>query len=117
MEPGDDQDDNAVTVHSGFPNPADDRSLGSLDLQQLLVTRPISTFLFRIRGHNWESLGIFDSDIAIVDRTPYPTPNDLAIWWGEQGVCSISQFRDIPKSATIWGVVTAIIHQYRKTRQ
>jgi DNA polymerase V len=107
--------DDGVAVHAGFPNPAADKSLGSLDLQQLLISRPLSTFVFRISGNEWTQRGIFDGDIAIVDRALDARPNEPLVWWNEQGEFSISTMQDMPSDATAWGVVTAIIHQFRKT--
>lgn len=110
QEPG-----SGISIHTGFPNPAADTSLRSLDLNQLLIQRPASTYLFRIRGEQWADVGIHDHDIAVVDRAPNPRKSDLAIWWDEhRGEFAISYVRDIPADAQAWGVVTATIHQFRK---
>jgi SOS-response transcriptional repressor LexA len=104
-----------VSIHAGFPNPAADKSLGELNLNQLLVQNTASTFLFRLRGSEWESLGIFDGDIAIVDRALTPRKTDLVIWWSEHiETFAISKRQAAPPNATIWGVVTTVIHQFRK---
>lgn len=104
-----------VSVHRGFPNPAADRrgqTRLSLDLNQLLVQRPSSTYLFRIAGHHWADQGIYDGDIAVIDRAAQAQPNDLIIAWRVSGsiICKQHQLtaHDRP-----WGVVTATIHQYR----
>ena len=104
-----------VTTHAGFPNPASDKNLDSLDIYQLLIKRPVSTFLFRIRGQEWKSLGIFDDDIAIVDRALDPRKSDLVIWWqeGKDGFM-ISEFKSVTLDANVWGVVINTIHQFRK---
>jgi len=105
---------NGVSVHAGFPNPAADKSLGNLDIHQLLVQRPASTFLFRIAGSHWQELGIFDNDIAVVDRALDAHSNDLVIWWNDTtGEFSISHRSTMPVEATFWGVVTSTIHQFR----
>jgi SOS-response transcriptional repressor LexA len=109
------QPQDGVSLHTGFPNPANDTNLSALDLRQLLITHPVSTFLFRIQGKNWEELGIFDTDIALVDRALTPRTNDLVIWWqpGEEGF-AISRHKQLPAEAIIWGVVSSVIHQFRK---
>lgn len=107
----DEQDRDGVSVHAGFPNPATDKSLGSLDLNQLLVRRTASTFLFRVRGAAGEEFGIFDGDIAVVDRALDPRKADLVIWWSEDEF-RIAKFTNL-KSPTIWGVITSTIHQLR----
>lgn len=114
MQDEEEQDDNIV-VHAGFPNPATDKSLAGLDLNQLLIQRPISTYLFRIYGNDWTHLGIFDQDIAIVDRALDPRSHDLIIWWSDQGEFNISTSRDAPVNSTTWGIVTSTIHQLRKS--
>jgi len=57
-----------VSVHAGFPNPALDGSLDSLDLNRFLVAHPAGTFFMRIVGNDWQDVGIWDGDLAIIDR-------------------------------------------------
>jgi hypothetical protein len=111
----DEEEQQGVSVHAGFPNPATDKSLRSLDLNQLLIEHSVSTYYFRIRGEQWSDVGIMDGDIAIVDRALDARPTDLIIWWrdGDDGF-SVSTPKDMPKTAVGWGVVTATIHQFRK---
>jgi hypothetical protein len=113
---GEEEQDDSIVIHAGFPNPATDKSLVNLDLNQLLIQRPVSTFLFRISGSEWAKIGIFDQDIAIVDRALSPRSHEPVIWWNEQGQFSISASKDVPPDSTVWGVVTSIVHQYRKQR-
>jgi SOS-response transcriptional repressor LexA len=104
-----------VSVHTGFPNPATDTSLRSLDLNKLLITHGASTYMFRVRGNEWEGAGVFDGDIAIVDRVLDPRKADTVIWWDEhQNEFAISVYAKMPANATLWGVITASIHQHRK---
>lgn len=103
-----------VSVHAGFPNPAADRSLDNLDLHQLLVPRPASTFLFRIAGNDWSELGIFDGDVAVIDRALTAKNGDIVAWWNEPaGEFALSHAKYMPAEASQWGVVTAVIHQLR----
>jgi len=101
-----------VSVHAGFPNPASDDSLEGLSLQQLLIKHPISTFFLRVRGDSWEDQGIFDGDIAIVDRALTPRKSDRIIWWQDDSFV-ISTHAKKPDDNTVWGVVTSIVHQFR----
>jgi SOS-response transcriptional repressor LexA len=104
-----------ISVHTGFPNPAADTSLRSLDLNQLLIAHGASTYFFRVRGNEWEQGGVFDNDIAIVDRALTPRQGDTAIWWNEQqNEFAISTYKNMPPDAVFWGVITATIHQHRK---
>jgi DNA polymerase V len=103
-----------VSVHSGFPNPAADTSLHSLDLNQLLIQHSTSTYFFRVRGSEWENSGIFDGDIAIIDRALDPRKTDTVIWWNNDTTeFTISTRRSVPADATVWGVITATVHQLR----
>ena len=105
-----------VSVHTGFPNPGiEQRGRGrplALDINQLLVRHPSSTYLFRIKGHSWADQGVFDGDIAIIDKAAHPTPHDLVIHWEESGF-SVRRRHQLPEGDEHLGVVTAIIHQYR----
>jgi hypothetical protein len=105
-----------VSVHAGFPNPAADRRRAgvqlSLDLNQHLIKRPSSSFLFRVAGHHWASDGVFDGDIAIIDRALTPQPADMVIIWQDSGF-SLSRQRQLSLEDEPLGVVTSIIHQYR----
>lgn len=105
-----------VSVRSGFPNPATDASLHTIDLNKILITHTASTYLFRVRGHEWEGAGVFDGDVAIVDRGLDPRPGDIVMWWGDSpDEFRISTYRQVGQGATVWGVITATIHQFRST--
>lgn len=104
-----------VSVHTGFPNPAADTSLQTLDFNRLLVQHSGSTFMFRIQGNQWEGAGVFDGDIAVVDRALDPRTNDVVIWWDEaRGEFAVSSYSQLPPTANCWGVVTSTVHQFRK---
>ncbi len=107
-----------VSVHTGFPNPATDKSLHTLDFNQLLVQHTASTYMFRVRGSEWEEAGVFSGDIAVVDRVLDPKKTDVVLWWDEaSGEFAISKHAAMPKEAALWGVVTATIHQFRKAEK
>jgi DNA polymerase V len=100
-----------TAVHAGFPNAAVDRPVIPLDFNQLLILRPTSTYCFRIKGDRWEDRGVFNGDIAVVDRSLHPAQTDLILnWEGEEFV--LLTYTQAAQQE-IWGVVTAIIHQYR----
>jgi len=105
-----------VSVHTGFPNAADDSRLRALNLNTLLIKNPNSTFHFRVSGTQWQSIGIFDQDLALVDRAVSPQPNDIVVWIYNNDF-ALSTYAHTPKNAKIWGVVTATIHQFGKREQ
>lgn len=104
-----------ISIHTGFPNPAADTSLRSLDLNQLLIVHSTSTYFFRVRGSEWEDAGVFDGDLAIVDRAIDVRKTDTVIWWNKDSdQFSISLCSRVPHDAEVWGVITSTIHQHRK---
>lgn len=104
-----------VSVHAGFPNAGSEANDQALNLQYLLVPRPISTFLFRISGNEWARYGVFDNDIAVIDRALTPNERDLVIWWhADFGEFSLTRRSAMPKEAAVWGCVTSLIHQTRR---
>ncbi|MGU3404073.1 LexA family protein [Methylobacterium brachiatum] len=54
---------------AGFPSPADDFLESALELPRWLVPNPPATFLWRISGNSMEGAGIYDRDLACVDRS------------------------------------------------
>ncbi len=104
----------AVSVHAGFPNPAAERTGNPLSLDKLLIRHPNSSYMFRIRGHSWHRYGVFDGDIALIDRALTPREDrDLVVWWQESGEFALSRFARADRQNT-WGVVAAIIHPIRE---
>ena len=53
---------------AGFPAPADDLVEKALDINDLVVENPASTFFVRVRGDSMEGAGIFSGDVLVVDR-------------------------------------------------
>jgi SOS-response transcriptional repressor LexA len=114
-DPQEYQRPDGVSVHTGFPNPAADKSLQTLDFNQLLVQHGASTFMFRVQGDQWQTAGVFDNDIAVVDRALDPRKADVVVWWDDsRGEFAISGYGSMPPHSSCWGVVTATIHQFRK---
>ncbi|KVP96743.1 repressor [Burkholderia ubonensis] len=56
-------------VPAGFPSPAQDHTQKRVDLNEVLVLNPLSTFLFQVAGDSMIGEGIFDGDRVIVDRS------------------------------------------------
>lgn len=54
---------------AGFPAPGDDMVEKSLNIHDLLVKHPVSTFFVRVEGDSMEGAGIFSGDILVVDRS------------------------------------------------
>ena len=54
---------------AGFPSPADDFLEGALELPRWLAPNPPATFAWNISGDSMRGAGIFDRDLAVVDRS------------------------------------------------
>lgn len=102
-----------LSIHSGFPNPAADNldrpSPLALDLNRLLIHHPSSTYLFRVSGDQWSEQGIFDGDIAIIDRVLQAGTYSIVLSWHDEDFV-LSRRADLSKNQHVWGVVSAIIH-------
>ncbi len=105
-----------VSVHAGFPNPGTDRSLQALNLNTLLIAHSASTYFMQIAGNDWRGIGVFNGDIAIVDRAISASPNDLMVWIYEDSL-ALSPRHRVPDGASVFGVVTATIHQFKKVNR
>lgn len=109
---------------AGFPSPADDFLEGALELPRWLVPNPPATFLWQIRGESMRGAGIFDRDLACVDRS-LTAGHDSIVVAAVDGQMSIKRLvvegnvarlafdnADLPafaveelEEAQIWGVV------------
>jgi SOS-response transcriptional repressor LexA len=103
----------AVVVHAGFPNAAAFVPVAALNFNQLLITHPTSTFCFRIAGDHWEGQGVFNGDIAVVNRALSPRQTDMVVSWDQEEFILLPFFRIGTHDP--WGVVTSIIHEYRSS--
>ena len=106
------QQPDVVAVHMGFPNPAADASLQTLDFNQLLIHNGPATYVMRVAGNAWKNQGIFHEDVVLIDRALTPKANDLVAWLRHDEF-ALSPKHAVPKGSTVWGVVTAVIHQFR----
>lgn len=119
-------------VQAGFPSPAEDKIERKLNLHQLLISHPASTFFVTVEGDSMlnedKSNGIFEEDILIVDKSLDPKSGDIVIAHidGEFTVKTFgkingrfyllpsnSKYPPIPvlENTEVWGVVTYIIHK------
>jgi DNA polymerase V len=64
---------------AGFPNPADNFSDRSLDLNTLIIQHPAATFYASVSGDSMTGVGIFDGDLLIIDRAVTPANNDVVL--------------------------------------
>ncbi len=63
----------------GFPSPAEDYLEKPLDLNEILIRHPESTFAFRVMGESMREVGIHSGDVVVVDRAGIPAPGEIVI--------------------------------------
>lgn len=117
-------------ISAGFPSPAEDYIENSLDLNELMIKHPASTFFVRVQGNSMREAGIFSGDILVVDRSLEATNGKIivAIVNGEftvkRLVLESNRVLLMPANAAypiihvnpdfdfqVWGVVTYVIHR------
>src|SRR3989338_1742145 len=59
----------SLRPQAGFPSPGDDQIEKVLDINDLVVKHPASTFFVRVEGDSMEGAGIFSGDVLVVDRS------------------------------------------------
>jgi DNA polymerase V len=121
-------------VPAGFPSPAEDFSVKRHDLNDLLITHAVATFLWRVSGHSMTEAGIFDGDILVVNRALTPVHKDVVVaeidgeftvkyFYKRGGQIKLQPanptYPDIilkeGQSLRVCGVVTSCIKRFRKT--
>lgn len=66
-------------IETGFPSPAGDHLERALNLEELIVRRPTSTFYVRVEGDAMKASGIHDKDILVVDRSLNATNGSILV--------------------------------------
>lgn len=121
------------TVAAGFPSPAEDHAQKRIDLNDVLLKNPVSSFLLRIAGPSMRDAGIDDGDAVIVDRALNAKHGDIVIAIVEGEFCVKKLYRRsgrvklqaanptfpdiVPRDGQtleVWGVVTACIKRFVK---
>lgn len=66
-------------VPAGFPSPAADHIEQHISLDEILNIRAPHVYLISIAGDSMQGAGIFDGDLAIVDRALEAAHNDIVV--------------------------------------
>ena len=123
----------ARPVRAGFPSPADDFMEEAIDLQRLLIANRAATFIVRVAGDSMIGKGMFDGDLAIVDRSLKPADGDVVVvdidnersfkvWSRRDGrvMLAFANLRypvfelDQAAHVEIWGVVSGSVNPRRR---
>ena len=81
---------------AGFPAPSDDLIERALDINDLVVKNPASTFFVRVEGDSMEGAGIFSGDVLVVDRAIEPKDGKIVVAavYGEMVVKRLKKTKD-----------------------
>lgn len=81
---------------AGFPSPGDDMVEKALDINDLVIEHPASTFFVRVSGDSMEGAGIFDNDVLVVDRAVEAKEGKIVVAavYGEMVVKRLEKTRD-----------------------
>ncbi len=66
-------------AHASFPSPADDYKERPLDLNELVVPHPVSTYYMRVEGDSMIGGCISSGDVLVVDRAISATHNKIIV--------------------------------------
>lgn len=116
------------SVPAGFPSPATDYMEGDINLQELLIPKPLSTFIVRVKGESMRNANIPDGALLVVDKSQKAVSGSIivAVVNGEFTVKRLVQtsrnwvlhpenplYKPViitgDMDFTVWGVVTKII--------
>ena len=119
------------TIHAGFPSPASNYEERNLNINDLVVPHPMSSYFMRVSGNSMTGACIYNDDIIVIDRAVTAANNRIVVARiGEDFTLKrlqIVQHRRIflkPENPNytaievtsrddfeIWGVVTWVLHR------
>ena len=69
----------APEIKAGFPSTADDYKLDAIDFNRDMIRHPECTFYGRVYGDSRINAGIYDGDIAVIDRLETAKDGDIVV--------------------------------------
>jgi len=66
-------------IPAGIPTPLEDHVDDTIDLNELMVKDPDSTYLVRVSGDSMVDAGIKEDDVLVVDTAKLPEHKDIVI--------------------------------------
>ncbi|MFH1970244.1 MAG: transcriptional repressor LexA [Verrucomicrobiota bacterium] len=116
-------------VQAGFPSPAEEELVDTINLEEFLVQRPEATYMLTVSGDSMVDAGIHHGDIILVEKGATPKPRDIVVaqvndeWtikYFDQDAQDVhlapanAKYKAIrpTRSLTIGGIVRAVIRKY-----
>ncbi len=119
-------------IQAGFPSPADSYLEAVISLDDICIQNPSSTILGRIKGDSLKDIGIYEGDIAVIDKSLQPKNCDLVVCAidgeftakilqidkdGIKLIAANQQFKPIVieefTKFQVWGVITFVIQDIK----
>ncbi|VGO21741.1 LexA family protein [Pontiella sulfatireligans] len=117
------------SVQAGFPSPAEEELIDTINLDEFLVARPEATYLLTVSGDSMIEAGIHPGDLVLVEKGGVPKKSDIVVaqvdgewtmkYFGrdKEGVyldpANSSYTRIRPeRSMAIGGIVKAVVRKY-----
>ena len=66
-------------VQAGFPSPAEEELVDTLNLDEYLIQRPETTFMLAVQGDSMSGAGILPGDLVLVEKGASPRNRDIVI--------------------------------------
>jgi repressor LexA len=117
------------SVQAGFPSPAEEELVDTINLDQYLVRRPEATYLLTVSGESMIEAGIQPGDLVLVEKGGVPKQNDIVVaqidgewtlkYFGKDATgvfldpanAKFSRMRP-ERSLSIGGIVKAVVRKY-----
>ena len=119
-----------IPVQAGLPTPAESSEPVLEDVENILVTKPESTFFIRMKGETLKDYGIFDGDILVTDRSLAAGNGDLAVIATRSGLyaravsvldgkITFTPQKGLPllSGARLFGVITGVVRPLRNGKE
>lgn len=88
-------------IKAGFPSPAQDYLAESIDLNRELIRHKETTFYARVTGDSMIHAGIYDGDLAVIDKSIEPKSGDYVAAYID-GEFTLKEFQFDESNACGW---------------
>lgn len=116
-------------VQAGFPSPAEEELVDTVNLEEFLIQRPDATYMLTVSGDSMIEAGIHPGDIVLVEKGIAPKTSDIVVaqiddeWTIKYFINDSKGVRLVPankkytsitpkRSLVIGGIVRAVIRKY-----
>lgn len=66
-------------VQAGFPSPAEEELVDTLNLDTYLISKPEKSFMLKVTGDSMMNAGIHPNDIVVIEKNSHPKQGDIVL--------------------------------------